>query len=394
MYSQRNRNFRGGNRGGGRNFSRPQFNRRKIKTIDPKFFVQKAVERVEEVYVPKNHFSDFKIEEKLRKNISARGYKTPTPIQDQAIPHLLSGRDVIGLARTGTGKTAAFLIPLINKVLKNREERVLIIAPTRELAVQIMDELQVFAGGTGISGVLCIGGVGMGPQIQGLYRKPNFVVGTPGRLQDLERQRVLSFRVFGTIVLDEVDRMLDMGFVNEVSYIISKLADRRQSLFFSATINEKVRKIMHGFLHDPVTITIAATTPSANVDQDIVELNGRLKVDVLEELLRQDGFDKVLVFGRTKHGMEKLSHQLTQRGFRVAAIHGNKSQGQRQRAIDQFKSNRIQVLLATDIASRGLDIDDVTHVINYDQPESYEDYIHRIGRTGRANKKGFALTFV
>lgn len=377
---------------GGNNFRRG--NVRAPKTIDPHLFVQKAVDYVAPEYTPKYTFADFALVDALKKNVIARGYVKPTPIQDQTIPILLEGRDVVGIAATGTGKTAAFLLPLINKLALNPSERVLIIAPTRELAVQIQDEFRQFSRGMQLYSVLCIGGVSLFPQIQMLRKNPHVVIGTPGRLKDLEQQRVLSFERFRTIVLDEVDRMLDMGFIRDVTYLVSRMAKPRQSLFFSATTSINVQQVMRGFLTDPVTITIAQGKLSANVDQDIVKLAGRAKADVLDELLRREGFDKVLVFGRTKFGMEKLLHILQRNGVQVAAIHGNKRQSQRQRAIEDFKNNRTQVLLATDIASRGLDIDDVTHVINYDQPESYEDYIHRIGRTGRANKKGIALTFV
>ncbi len=382
MYRQNFRRFSGGGR-------------RQPKKIDPRFFVQKAsLQEVEVAFVPKNSFADFAIDARLKQNILGRGYETPTPIQDQAIPELLNGRDVVGIASTGTGKTAAFLIPLINKVLQDDSQNILIIVPTRELAVQIDNELKLFTRDMRIYSVICIGGVSIRPQIQALYRNPHFVIGTPGRLQDLEAQGKLRFGSFQTIVLDEVDRMLDMGFVNEMKYIISKLSMPRQSLFFSATLPDKVLTIMKTFLNDPITISVKASKPSVNVDQDIVQLRGEPKVEVLHKLLIQKEFTKVLIFGRTKWGMEKLSRELSYRGFRSAAIHGNKSQGQRQRAIEDFKNSRVQILVATDVASRGLDIENVTHVINYDQPESYEDYIHRIGRTGRANKKGIALTFI
>ena len=389
MYNNR---FRSGpDRGGNRRFM-PRG--RRIKTIDPRLFVQRAAGLVEEKYEASHVFADFDLDPRLKANIVSHGYINPTPIQDQAIPSLLEGRDVVGIAATGTGKTAAFLIPLINKVAKDHSQRILIVAPTRELAVQIEKELRLLYQNMNMYSVLCIGGVGMGGQVSRLARDPQFVIGTPGRLQDLEARRRLNFGAFKTIVLDEVDRMLDMGFVREVSYIISKLASPRQSLFFSATVSDKVRMVMRGFLYNPVTISIKATSPSANVDQDIVRLNGRLKLDVLHELLTKEEFKKVLVFGRTKWGIEKLSYALSDRGFRVASIHGNKNQNQRQRALEDFKANYVQVLLATDVASRGIDIDNVSHVINFDQPESYEDYIHRIGRTGRMDKKGVALTFV
>ncbi len=392
MYYQ-NRRFNSHNRNGGKR----QFasRGRRQKSFDPSNLIQRGVETIQQqVFVAKNTFGDFAISEKLKANIASHGYKTPTPVQDQAIPELLNGRDLVGIAKTGTGKTAAFLIPLIDKILKNPGERVLILAPTRELAVQIREEFEKFSQGLNIHSVLCIGGVSMYGQIKILYRNPQFVIGTPGRLKDLERQRKLNFSEFRNIVLDEVDHMLDMGFIEDVNDIISKLPTNRQSLFFSATLFPKVQAVMSRFLRNPITIQIASNAPTANVDQDIIHLNGKPKLEVLHEMLIQDDFKKVLIFGRTKFGVENLSRELISRGFRAASIHGNKSQNQRQRAITDFKNDYIQILLATDIASRGLDINNVTHVINYDLPESYEDYIHRIGRTGRADKKGKALTFV
>ena len=301
---------------------------------------------------------------------------------------------MVGVANTGTGKTAAFLIPLINKAFLDRSQKVLIVTPTRELAVQIRDELVGFSQGLNIDSVLCIGGVGIFPQAEKLRRNPQFVIGTPGRLRDLERTRKLNFGSFNNIVLDEVDRMLDIGFVREIRYIVSMLGRIRQSLFFSATLPPAVSDIMRNFSSNPITVSVKSNDTIAGIDQDIIKTNGEPKIEVLHDLLVKEGFTKVLVFGRTKYGMEKLARDLDQRGFKVAAIHGNKNQSQRQRALTQFKNNQVQVLLATDIASRGLDINDVTHVINYDLPQSYEDYIHRIGRTGRAQKQGKALTFV
>lgn len=393
MYKQhKSGNFRGGFRGGNRRFqARPRRNR---TFFDPNVFVNKAIDATQEDYTPKNSFDSFNIEPNLKHNIRNRGYKTPTPIQDQAIPVLLEGRDVVGIAKTGTGKTAAFLIPLINKILKNRGERVLIIAPTRELAFQINEELTHLTFGLNITSAVCIGGVNINPQRRKLAQKPNVVVGTPGRLLDLENQRKLALFSFKSIVLDEVDRMLDMGFIHDIKEIISRLPHQKHALFFSATMNNRIAEVMHGFLNNPVSITIASQENSNHIDQDMIKLNGRNKVDVLHDLLRTEGFDKVLVFGRTKWGVEKLTHALKDKRIKAASIHGNKSQGQRQRALEDFKNNYIQVLLATDVASRGIDVNDITHVINYDLPETKEDYIHRIGRTGRAGKKGVALTFI
>ena len=355
--------------------------------------IKKSADISVEEFKPVHQFSDFKIHPILKQNIFSKGYVNPTPIQDAAIPPLLEGKDVVGIAETGTGKTAVFLIPLINKILSNPNEKVLIVAPTRELAIQINDELLGFARGTRIESVIAIGGVGIGGQIHRLRRNPSFVIGTPGRLKDLENRRAINFAVFKNIVLDEVDRMLDMGFIKDISYIISGLSPVRHSLFFSATLPDSVQKIMRQFSHDPTVISVKKEATPINVNQEVVRLNGRNKIDVLDELLTDRTFQKVLVFGRTKRGIDRIARDLSIRRITVAAIHGNKSQGQRQKALELFKSSKVQVLLATDIASRGLDIKDITHVINYDLPESYEDYIHRIGRTGRANKKGTALTF-
>lgn len=367
---------------------------RKTPVYNPVMFINKNPEHIIEEFTPIHSFSDFQIHPQLKQNITNKGYITLTPIQDAAISPILEGKDVVGIANTGTGKTAAFLIPLINKVLKNEGEKVLIITPTRELAVQVEQELKDLSRGTRIRSVICIGGVGINAQINRLREKFNFVVGTPGRLKDLENRRHLDFYSFRSIVLDEVDRMLDMGFITDVTYIVARLSRERHSLFFSATLPEKVRKIMQDFSNNPLIISLNSRPTPANVYQDIVRLNGREKIDVLDELLTNREFEKVLVFGRTKRGIDRVANTLIERNVTVAIIHGNKSQGQRHKALELFKNNKVQVLLATDIASRGLDIKDVTHVINYDLPETYEDYIHRIGRTGRANKKGSALTFI
>jgi len=348
----------------------------------------------EEAYAPKNGFLDFEIVQQLKDNIAAKEYLIPTPIQDQTIEHILNGQDVIGIANTGTGKTAAFLIPLINKVFLNKNERVLIVAPTRELALQTQEELRDFSKGLGIRSVLCIGGMSMWMQKNELKQNVNFVIGTPGRLKDLIGERSLNLSLFHNVVLDEADRMVDIGFINDIKYFISLLPQNRQSLFFSATISGKVKEILNAFVKNPITVSVEKQATAENVEQRVIKVEKHLKIDKLHDLLAQEGFEKVLVFGRTKWGMQKLTDELVRRGIRAAVIHGNKSQGQRQRALEQFKNNQISVLIATDVASRGLDIPDVSHVINYDMPATIEDYTHRIGRTGRAGKSGVALTFV
>ncbi|OGM06602.1 hypothetical protein A2129_01530 [Candidatus Woesebacteria bacterium GWC1_42_13] len=346
-------------------------------------------------YSPKNRFEDFGISQQLKKNIADKRYVTPTPIQDQTIPAILQGSDIIGIANTGTGKTAAFLIPLIEKVCKDRSQKVLIITPTRELALQISEELYGFSYGLGVKKALCIGGMNERKQRYELSCSPNFVIGTPGRLREFIEDRSLPISQFNNIVIDEADRMVDIGFIADIRYFISRLPSVRQSLFFSATIPPKVKLILGSFVRNPITISVKLKESIDNIKQDIIKVtDGQGKVDQLHNILSQEGFDKVLIFGRTKWGVQKLSNELVRRGFKAGAIHGNKNQNQRQRVLNDFKNSRISILLATDVASRGLDIEDVSHVINYDLPNTFEDYIHRIGRTGRANKKGVALTFV
>ena len=391
----------------GRSFSRgashgrPQFSRGRTsrpasrgQRIDVSKFINKAIVEESEVFVPQHKFNDFQIEESLKKNITLKGYVTPTPIQDRAIPHVLHGQDVVGIANTGTGKTAAFLIPLINKVLKDRTERILIMVPTRELARQIEEEFWGFADHMRIGAVTVVGGANINPQISMLRRKPNFVIGTPGRLKDVAERRALDFSSFSTVVLDEADRMLDMGFIHDMKLILAKMPTPRHTLFFSATLSREIEMLIGSFLREPVRISVKTGDTAQSVDQDIVRVTGKNKIDVLQDLLIQPEFSKVLIFGRTKHGVEKLSKMLVERGFKSESIHGNKTQSNRERALAGFKQNRTQVLVATDVAARGIDVEDVTHVINYDIPTTYEDYVHRIGRTGRAGKRGKALTFI
>ncbi len=364
--------------------------------IDPARFVNKAViTETADHFIPVNKFQDFKIDETLKQAIIKKGYIDPTPIQDKAIPHVLQNVDVIGIANTGTGKTAAFLIPLINKVLHNRQEQIMIVVPTRELAIQIDQEFKGFAKDLKMYSVCCVGGMNIFPQIKQLRYLNNFVIGTPGRLKDLIDRKNITLSKFNTIVLDEADRMLDMGFIQDMRAIMAGMPKTRQTLFFSATVCPEIEKLIKEFLKEPVRISVKNRDTAKNVDQDVIRVNvGKNKFDVLSDLLKQKEFCKVLVFGRTKHGVERLSKLLSDRGFKAESIHGNKNHSGRQRALKSFKENQIQVLVATDVAARGLDIPDVSHVINFDLPATYDDYVHRIGRTGRSNKMGKALTFV
>ncbi|MEK7577474.1 MAG: DEAD/DEAH box helicase [Patescibacteria group bacterium] len=366
-----------------------------MRVIDASKRAQSEVPVEEDVYKATNTFADFGLSEGLMANITYKQYVTPTPIQDQAIPAIREGRDLIGTAQTGTGKTAAFLIPLIEKIVQDKAQRVLVIAPTRELAFQIHKEMREFSRGLGIRSAMLIGGANEWRQRSDMRLDPHFVVATPGRLKDFIQTKVVRMSAFRNVVLDEVDQMVDIGFINDIKFFISLLPPERQSLFFSATISGKVNDILKDFVKNPVTVSIKANKIVETIRQDVIYVQDRnKKVDMLHDLLNSEGFDKVLVFGRTKWGVQKLADELGRRGFRAGAIHGNKRQNQRQYVLTQFMRSEIQVLLATDVASRGLDIPDVSHVINFDLPETIDDYTHRIGRTGRANKAGIALTFV
>ena len=352
-------------------------------------------ETVRDSYKPNNTFDTFGLDNILVENIHRKGYKIPSPIQDQAIPNIINGKDIIGIANTGTGKTAAFLIPLINKVVQNRKEKVLIVTPTRELAEQINAEFLAFTVGLKLYSTLIIGGKNMRAQISRLRLNPNFVIGTPGRIKDLVQRKALNLSDFNNVVLDETDRMVDIGFLTEIKYFISLLPKTRQSLFFSATVSKKVEEIIHSFVNDPVTISVKKTDTLTNIHQDIIRVpQSKTKFDLLHEILSTQEFEKVIVFGNTKWKVQQLADELNVKGHNAEAIHGDKRQNQRQATLQKFKNNQIKILLATDVAARGLDISNVSHVINFELPNTYEDYIHRIGRTGRADKSGVALTFV
>lgn len=371
--------------------------KRKKAVYDYRVFIKEATLETaqEKKYVPKNHFADFKLHQKLQTNVARHGYENPTPIQDQSIPYAMQGRDVIGIANTGTGKTAAFLLPLIHKMCLDPLQKVLILAPTRELALQIDDECQSFIKDLHMQTIVCIGGTPMHKQLRNVRKNAQIIIGTPGRTKDLVQRKALNLSHVNNVVLDEVDRMLDMGFVTDITALLSKVKKERQSLFFSATLDDKIAKLTLNYLTKPVTVEIASRPTSENVDQNVVFIErGDEKLEKLEAVLKQKECAKVLIFTRTKIGAKRLAQKLYQRGFHADAIHGDMSQGQRQRTLTSFRDGRrINILTATDVVARGIDIDGITHVINYDLPETYEDYIHRIGRTGRGIKLGHALTF-
>ncbi len=383
---------------GGRR-SRPQQQRnnrgKAAQYIDPKRFIASATILEVEAYVPTHTFTDFALHQLLQANLASKNYVQPSPIQDQAIPVGLQGNDVIGMASTGTGKTAAFALPILNRLIMDRNTSALIIAPTRELAQQIDEECRDLAKGSGLTGALLIGGTGMGSQLRDLRARPRIVIGTPGRIKDHIQRGTLKLHNVNMVVLDEVDRMLDMGFVNDVREILNQTNTVRQSFFFSATVDSKVRSLIDAFTKDPVTVSIKASSASENVHQDVVRYQGASeKISRLHDVLLQETVAKVIVFDETQRSVERLSKELLVRGFSAESIHGGKSQSQRQRALAKFKKNEVNILVATDVAARGIDVVDITHVINYSIPREYDDYIHRIGRAGRAGRVGYALTFV
>lgn len=363
--------------------------------IDPARFIKAATSVEDAPYVPTHRFDDFALDNLLKQNLAKKGYKTPSPIQDQAIPVGLSGKDVIGIASTGTGKTAAFALPILQKLITDQNSRALIVAPTRELAQQIEKEIQDLSHGSNLFGVLLIGGTSMSYQLRALTRRPRIVIGTPGRIKDHLKRGSLKLDRTNIIALDEVDRMLDMGFLPDVRFLLESLSPNRQSLFFSATMDNRIRTLIETFTNTPVMISLKASSTSENVHQNVVHFSGTSdKIDKLHDLLISSDTSKVIIFDETKRGVERLGKELISRGFDAGSIHGGKTQGQRQRALNSFKQNQTTILVATDVAARGIDVVDISHVVNYSVPQTYDDYIHRVGRAGRAGKIGYALTFV
>ncbi len=391
-YNQKRAKFSFNKKRGG-NFSKKRKTKKEV--INPKMFIKKADPKKQDKYIAENTFSDFEITALLKKNIEKREYIVPSPIQDKSIPIALKGGDVLGIANTGTGKTVAFAIPVINKLLLNRNSKAIIMAPTRELAQQIFEECKLLLRGSSIKWAILIGGVKMGPQLRDLSRYPQIVIGTPGRIKDHIENKKLKIEKFDTVVLDEVDRMLDMGFVNDMKEILSKLPKNRQSLFFSATMDEKVQKIIDEFSANYKTISVKTGNTSENVDQSIQEYITREdRYEKLHDILNENRDKKVLIFKEMKYKADRLGKELSEDGFKADSIHGGKSQGQRQKALLNFKRGKVDILVATDVAARGIDVKDVALVINYETPQSYDDYVHRIGRAGRAGSTGNAVTFV
>lgn len=345
-------------------------------------------------------FSDLNLCKEITDAVLEKGYTVPTPIQEQVIPHILAGKDVMAAAQTGTGKTAGFVLPILDLIhdkpaIKPRQVRALILTPTRELAAQVDENVQAYGAKMNLSTAVVFGGVTINRQKQRLSRGVDILVATPGRLLDLYNQKMVAFSQLEIFVLDEADRMLDMGFIKDIRKIMTLLPIKRQTLLFSATFSKVVRELAKGIVQNPIEVSV--TPPNSTVEaitQIVYPVEKKEKPLLLEALIKEGGWAQVLVFCRTKHGTDKLTRILNKKGIKAAAIHGDKRQGARTRALEQFKALKINVLVATDIAARGLDIDQLPHVVNFDLPNLPEDYVHRIGRTGRAGAKGHAVSLV
>ena len=371
--------------------------KKKESTLDPKLFVKKAQPSGQEGFRTEKSFEGLGLNFKLLHNIQSKGYQTQTNIQEQAISPLLEGRDMMAISKTGSGKTAAFLIPIIEHALKDpRNFTALVVTPTRELALQIEEEFKSLTLGLQLYSATFIGGTNINSDQAKLDRKLQVVVGTPGRLLDLSDRKVLDLRKVNTLVLDEFDRMLDMGFVLDVNKLVNRIGKRDQTLLFSATLEPAQKKLIDGLLNNPIEVKVnTGSSTNENIEQQTIRVpEGQEKFDVLADLFRNPRLEKVILFTETKRLADRLAKKLIQSGIAAGQIHGDKSQNFRNRMIEEFKNGTIRVLVATDVAARGIDVADVTHVINYQLPMTMDAYIHRIGRTGRAGKVGHAITFV
>lgn len=374
--------------------TQPKRRQPKKAYINPALFVQEAKAREDVAYESIHDFADFDLHALIVRNVLAMGYQKPSPIQDQTIAESMSGKDIVGIADTGTGKTAAFAIPIVQRLISEPGSKAIVLAPTRELAEQIEQQFAAIAKGSGLVAALLIGGTSMSRQLGELKHNPQLIIGTPGRVKDHLNRGSLNLANCNITVLDEVDRMLDMGFVHDITHILSQTHELSQGFYFSATLDARVKGVIETFSRDPLHVSVKSGNTSENVDQNVVPHSVGDKLDKLHDILLDKSAAKVIIFDDTHRLVEKLSKELVARGFPAGSIHGGKSQPQRQRILKQFKANEVTILVATDVAARGLDVSDVTHVINYSLPQSYDDYVHRIGRTGRAGKIGYALTFV
>lgn len=398
---QGNRNFKSNqsSTSGNRNRSRSRSRgKSKIKKLDlpAEKFMHKGVPVQEVEYNAPLPYSEFPLHKDLKDNIEKLGWTNPTEVQDKTFMPISELKDVLAIANTGTGKTASFLIPLINAMLVADDDfSCLVMTPTRELALQVESEFRLLTKGMRLFATSFIGGTKVDRDVRKLQKPFHFVIGTPGRLVDLNKRKALKLEHFSVLILDEFDRMLDMGFSKDVNFITSQMQGRDQTLLFSATLDPKQQELIDSILKNPVTIKVTEGNSTAeHIDQDVVYANRDSKFDVLLDMLNKDDFEKVLIFAETKRTVAGLAKQLKRSKLKVDEIHGDKSQNYRKNALQDFKKGKVNILVATDVAARGLDISDVSHVINYTLPQDYETYIHRIGRTGRAGKTGKAYTFM
>lgn len=394
MYNNTQKTRKSGFSGRGRSArrkSKPDYK----TAFDISKMINKARPIQEVRYQSARSFADFPIDRRLLRNIEAMGFTHPTEIQDKSYEHIAGLRDLIGIATTGTGKTAAFLIPIINSLLTEQPFVTMVMVPTRELALQVEQEWRKLSEGFRLFVATVIGGQSLGNDIRKLRKLNHLIVGTPGRLVDLTNRGVIQPEKISVLVLDEFDRMLDMGFTKDVKFLTEKMVNRDQTLLFSATIDNSQQAIIQNLMNNPIEIKVSSGKLAADhIEQDVIRVNREDRFSKLLEMVQSSEFDKVMVFAETKHFVAKIAQDLKNSGIAVDEIHGDKTQGYRQKALANFKSGKVKVLVATDVAARGLDISNVTHVINYEMPNNYETYIHRIGRTGRAGKTGMAYTFV
>ncbi|MAY83857.1 MAG: RNA helicase [Flavobacteriales bacterium] len=381
-----------------RSSNKKRTNRKKsISDIDINDLIKEATVAKKVQYVSAISYPEMPLNGQLKSNLKEKGISRPTQIQEESIPALLEGKNLIGIANTGTGKTAAFLIPIIEQMIANKKStQALIIVPTRELALQVEQEFKELSKGLRLSASCFIGGTSVNKDINRLRNRQDLIIGTPGRLLDLQNQRALNLTNTSILVIDEFDKMFDMGFISDVKKLTSAMKNRKQTMLFSATLDKKQEDIIKSMIEAPVRVQLSSgNSTTDHIHQDIIRVKaGEDKFNLLRQLLNEEGFDKILVFAETKRLVDKISKKLNQNGVLSDQIHGNKSQNYRNLALNKFKLGDIKVLVATDVAARGIDVSDVSHVINYQLPSSLDSYIHRIGRTGRAGKSGQAFTFI
>ncbi len=398
IYMKNNKKSYGRNRNFSNSFKKRNFRNKKNKILDSKLFIKKAVNLIdEEIYTPSKAYSEMNLNPKLIKSLEFKKFKFPTEIQDKSIEYSVSGKNILGIASTGTGKTGAFLIPIIDKILNNDNFfQSIVIAPTRELANQIQADFISMTKNLNLNSVCFVGGSPIFKDFRKLKMKNHLIIGTPGRLIDLVKREKLNLNKIEILVLDEFDRMLDMGFINDVKFLLGKMTNLKQNMLFSATLNNKIEPIINSIIENPYRVIVNSNSKTSdNVEQGVIKINSKeSKFEKLLSMINQTDFKKVIIFTETKRAVDNLHKNLKNAGVKVEYIHGDKTQRAREYSLKNFSLGKANILIATDVAARGLDIKGVTHVINYETPRDYDSYIHRIGRTGRAGAKGYAYTFI